>query len=61
MKKEKTGVFIERAAKLDVKGIRAICGTDEEYSEYVKREIITKKNLKNGNKFRNRRKNNNHS
>jgi len=29
-------VFIERAAKLDKKGIRAVCGTDEEYDKYVK-------------------------
>ena len=30
------GVFIERAGKLDRKGIRAVCGTDEEYDKYVK-------------------------
>ena len=29
-------VFIERAAQCTREGIRAICGTDEEYSEYVK-------------------------
>ena len=46
MEKEKTGVFIERAAKLDVKGIRAICGTDEEYSEYVK-SLMKKQEIKN--------------
>ena len=30
------GVFIERAGKLDEKGIRAVCGTEEEYAKYVK-------------------------
>ena len=29
------GVFIERAALCTIEGIRALCGTDEEYSEYV--------------------------
>lgn len=31
------GVFIERAALCTIEGIRALCGTDEEYSEYVKK------------------------
>ena len=35
---EKKGVYIERAAKLDEKGIKAICGTEEEYDKYVKEE-----------------------
>ncbi len=30
-------VFIERAAKLDSEGIKAVCGTDNEYSNYVKK------------------------
>ncbi len=30
-------VFIERAAQCTREGIQAICGTDEEYSEYVKK------------------------
>ena len=30
-------VFIERAALCTVEGIRAICGTDKEYSEYVEK------------------------
>ena len=34
--KAKKVVFIERAGKLDKKGIRAVCGTEEEYSKYVK-------------------------
>lgn len=36
-KSEPKGVYIERAAKLDKEGIRAVCGTDEEYNEYVKK------------------------
>ena len=35
-KEKKPEVFIERAALCTVEGIRAICGTDEEYSEYVR-------------------------
>ena len=31
------GVFIERAALCTIEGIRALCGTDEEYSEYVRK------------------------
>lgn len=30
-------VYIERAGKLDREGIRAVCGTDKEYSDYVKK------------------------
>ena len=30
-------VFIERAAFCTIEGIRAICGTDEEYFEYVEK------------------------
>lgn len=30
-------VFIERAALCTIDGIRAICGTDKEYSEYVEK------------------------
>lgn len=30
-------VFIERAAQCTQEGIRAICGTDEEYSAYVEK------------------------
>ena len=30
-------VFIERAAFCTIEGIRAICGTDEEYSKYVEK------------------------
>ncbi len=33
---KKPEVYIERAALCTVEGIRAICGTDEEYSAYVK-------------------------
>ena len=35
-------VFIERAAKLDIEGIRAVCGTEKEYSDYVKKYMETK-------------------
>lgn len=35
-------VFIERAALCSVEGIRAICGTDKEYSEYVKKFGLSK-------------------
>ncbi|KKN20200.1 hypothetical protein LCGC14_0938260 [marine sediment metagenome] len=34
--KKKPEVFIERVALCTIEGIRAICGTDEEYSEYVR-------------------------
>ena len=37
MEEEKQGVFIERAAPLTPEGIRAVCGTDEEYNKFVKR------------------------
>ncbi len=30
-------VFIERAALCTIEGIRALCGTDKEYSEYVEK------------------------
>ncbi len=33
--KKKPEVYIERAALCSIEGIRAICGTDEEYSKYV--------------------------
>lgn len=36
------GVVIERAALCSVEGIRAVCGTDEEYSEYVKKFSASK-------------------
>ena len=36
IEKRTPGVFIERAALCTVEEIRAICGTDEEYSEYIK-------------------------
>lgn len=35
-KENKKGVYIERAAKLDSKGIKAVCGTEEEYGDYTK-------------------------
>ncbi len=40
------GVFIERAGKLDAKGIRAVCGTDKEYNDYVNK--ITKEDTQKG-------------
>ena len=35
MEKKESKVFIERAAPLTKEGIRAVCGTDGEYSEFV--------------------------
>jgi hypothetical protein len=32
----KNEVFVERAAPLTQEGIKAVCGTDEKYTEYVK-------------------------
>ena len=46
MSEENQKVFIERAAKLDREGIRAICGTEEEYSTYVKNQKEVKNNGK---------------
>jgi len=45
-KKRCSDVFIERAAQCTREGIRAICGTDEEYSEYVKKFMEEKANSK---------------
>ena len=42
MEQEKPEVFIERAAPLTTEGIRAICGTDEEYKEFVEKHLGTK-------------------
>ena len=35
-------VFIERAAKLDKEGLKAVGGTEEEYNKYVKKLKKTK-------------------
>ena len=40
----KNEVFVEKAAPLTQEGIKAVCGTDEKYTEYVKTL-----NLKRGN------------
>ena len=44
-KKEESKVFIERAALLTKEGIRAVCGTEEEYSKYVKELTKDKETL----------------
>ncbi len=50
MKPKKPKVFIERAAPLTVEGIKAICGTEEEYvkfvDELVKAKVSHKENKK---------------
>ena len=46
LKPAQKDVYIERAAKLDAEGIKAICGTDEEYSNYVKETIKEKKSCR---------------
>ncbi len=38
MTKETPKVYIERAAKLDKEGIKAVCGTEEEYTAYVNKK-----------------------
>jgi len=43
--KEESKVFIERAAPLTIERIRAVCGTEEEYSKYVKELTKDKETL----------------
>lgn len=40
-------VFIERAVQCTREGLQALCGTDEEYSEYIKKFMKEKEREKN--------------
>ncbi len=46
IKKKTSDVFIERAALCTVEGIKAICGTDEEYKKYVNKLEKNKENAR---------------